>query len=133
MKPVQTIAVAVVEANDHFLVGVRPAGSPLAGYREFPGGKVHVGESFEEAAARETAEEAGLAVRITTSILWQEFEYEHATVLLHFFAATPLDWSAKQPLPPVAAPFAWIPRSELKHCRFPDGNRKLLEKLRRLP
>ena len=49
------IAVAVVEHDDRFLVGQRPAGKPLAGYWEFPGGRVEEGESPQQAAIRELA------------------------------------------------------------------------------
>ena len=37
------IAVAVVEHDRQYLIGKRPPGVPLAGYCEFPGGKVHPG------------------------------------------------------------------------------------------
>ena len=45
------VAVAVVEHASKVLVGRRPAGKPLAGLWEFPGGKVLPGETPEEAAA----------------------------------------------------------------------------------
>jgi 8-oxo-dGTP diphosphatase len=132
MKPVQQIAVAVVEADDQFLVGVRPDGTALAGFHEFPGGKVEPNETPDNGAVRESLEEAGLAVHVGDSIMVETFEYDHATVELHFFAATPGEWSSGQPLPPPTEPFRWIPRSTLKDCRFPDGNRRLLDKLEQL-
>ena len=44
------IAVAVVELDGKFLIGLRPEGIPLAGLWEFPGGKVELDESPAEAA-----------------------------------------------------------------------------------
>ena len=44
------IAVAVVEHAGRYLIGLRPAGEALAGYWEFPGGKVPQGELPGEAA-----------------------------------------------------------------------------------
>ena len=48
------------------LLAARRARPPeLAGRWELPGGKVHPGESLEEAAAREVTEELGCRVRVT--------------------------------------------------------------------
>lgn len=129
MKSVQQIAVAVVEADGLFLVGVRPDGTALAGFHEFAGGKVEPDETPQDGAIRETQEEAGLAIHVGESIMVETFEYDHGTVELHFFAATPADWSSGQPLPPPTEPFRWVPRSKLRDCKFPDGNRRLLSKL----
>ena len=60
--PSTLIAIAVVEHEDRLLVGRRPAGVPLSGYCEFPGGKVKPNESSKEAAVRECLEETGLSV-----------------------------------------------------------------------
>jgi 8-oxo-dGTP diphosphatase len=130
VKPVQQIAVVVVEADGQFLVGIRPAGVALAGYHEFPGGKVKSDESLEEAAVREAAEETGLDVEVGGLILQETFDYDHANVHLHFFAAKPADWSKGWPLPDAKPPFQWIAQRELDKCRFPDANARLLNKLR---
>ena len=44
------------------LIAERPAGKPLAGYWEFPGGKLEPGESAHHALARELHEELGIEV-----------------------------------------------------------------------
>lgn len=56
MSP-QSIAIAVVQRGEQFLIGQRPLGVALAGLWEFPGGKVLPGESPEAAAVRECQEE----------------------------------------------------------------------------
>src|SRR5262249_17180878 len=43
-RPTQ-IAIAVVECAGRYLIGQRPAGVPLAGLWEFPGGKIKPGET----------------------------------------------------------------------------------------
>ena len=58
------VAIAIVEQNGQFLVGVRPESVPLAGLAEFPGGKVHDDETAAAAAVRECREETGLQVVI---------------------------------------------------------------------
>ena len=55
-------AVALVDVDGRVLLAERPAGKHLAGLWEFPGGKVHVGETPEAALIRELAEELGIDV-----------------------------------------------------------------------
>jgi 8-oxo-dGTP diphosphatase len=56
-------AVALVDADDRVLIAQRPAGKPMAGLWEFPGGKVEAGERPEETLIRELAEELGITVQ----------------------------------------------------------------------
>jgi len=60
-------AVALIDADGRVLVAKRPEGKMMAGLWEFPGGKVHEGETPEAALVRELAEE--LAIDITKSCL----------------------------------------------------------------
>jgi 8-oxo-dGTP diphosphatase len=53
-------AAALVDADGRVLLAERPAGKPLAGLWEFPGGKVETGESPESALIRELREELGI-------------------------------------------------------------------------
>src|SRR5690348_8458514 len=55
-------AVALVDADGRVLLAQRPAGKPMAGLWEFPGGKVDPGETPETALIRELAEELGIDV-----------------------------------------------------------------------
>ncbi|MDP6469251.1 MAG: NUDIX domain-containing protein, partial [Pirellulaceae bacterium] len=59
------IAIAVVEHNGRFLVGMRPVETVLAGFSEFPGGKVEPNEVPAQAAVRECLEETGLEVEVS--------------------------------------------------------------------
>ena len=60
---VLVVAVALVDADGRVLLAERPAGKHLAGLWEFPGGKVHAGETPEAALIRELAEELGIDQR----------------------------------------------------------------------
>lgn len=55
-------AAALVDRDGRVLVQQRPAGKPMAGLWEFPGGKVEPGETPEAALVRELAEELGIDV-----------------------------------------------------------------------
>jgi 8-oxo-dGTP diphosphatase len=56
-------ACALVDADGRVLIAQRPAGKPMAGLWEFPGGKVEAGERPEQSLIRELREELGIVVR----------------------------------------------------------------------
>ena len=118
------IAVAVVRRGDAFLVGVRPAGSVLAGHAEFPGGKVRPGETLVEAAERECREETGIEVDIAGELLAKTHRYDHGEVELHFFDCRPRDEHATP-----ASPFRWVSRAELARLNFPAANAEVTKLL----
>jgi 8-oxo-dGTP diphosphatase len=118
------VAVAVVEYADRFLVGQRPAGKPLAGLWEFPGGRVEQGESARQAAVRECVEETGISVVVDSEYPHRVQAYPYATIHLRFFACHP-DGEPRSP----RAPFVWVRRNDLRKLVFPEGNSRLLVEL----
>lgn len=63
-KPVVfVVAAAVLDADGRVLIAQRPEGKKMAGLWEFPGGKVHDGETPEFALMRELKEELDLDTR----------------------------------------------------------------------
>ena len=62
LKFVLVAAAALVDGDGRVLIAQRPAGKPMAGLWEFPGGKVEPGERPEETVIRELAEELGIDV-----------------------------------------------------------------------
>lgn len=133
MSALVEIAVAVVqrqsqregERGTEFLIGLRPAGAPLAGLWEFPGGKLHPGEAAAEAAVRECLEETGLAVRVTREYPAVDHTYEHGVLRLRFFACE----LAREASQPADSRFRWVPRASLADYAFPPANGALLAAL----
>ena len=119
-----SIATAVVEHNDRFLIGRRPPGVVLAGYWEFPGGKVHDGEAPDACAARECREEAGIEVDAISLLCECDYQYDHGRLHLQFFHCRPID-ASQQP----RSPFLWIQRHELAGYEFPPANEQVLRLL----
>ena len=62
LKTVLVAACALIDADGRVLLAERPAGKPMAGLWEFPGGKVETGERPEETLIRELKEELGITV-----------------------------------------------------------------------
>ena len=62
LKTVLVAACALIDADGRVLLAERPAGKPMAGLWEFPGGKVEASERPEETLIRELKEELGITV-----------------------------------------------------------------------
>ena len=78
---------------DSFLLAQRPADKLYAGYWEFPGGKVEVGETLLHALERELHEELGIKIARAYPWLTCLHIYSHATVRLNFFRIT--EWQGE--------------------------------------
>ena len=83
------VAVAVfLKPDGTFLLSSRPEGKPYAGYWEFPGGKIELGESIRDALVRELIEELNVTITRTTPWFTFMMHYTHATVRLHCWRVT---------------------------------------------
>jgi 8-oxo-dGTP diphosphatase len=60
MKTVPVAAAILIDPDKRILLAQRPAGKPMAGLWEFPGGKIEPGELPEAALVRELEEELGI-------------------------------------------------------------------------
>jgi 8-oxo-dGTP diphosphatase len=88
------VSAAVLQRPDGtFLLAQRPPDKIWAGYWEFPGGKIELGETPYHALVRELHEELGITVHAAYPWLTRIFTYPHATVRLNFFRVT--DWSGE--------------------------------------
>ena len=85
------VAVGIlIQPDGSFLLTTRPRGKVYAGYWEFPGGKLEVGESVLDALQRELHEELGIVVQAARSWKVETVDYPHALVRLNFCKV--LDW-----------------------------------------
>lgn len=103
-KPIDVAVGILMKPNGDVLLGQRPAGKPYAGYWEFPGGKVDLGETIFQALQREFMEELGIEVLSAEEWCGVEHVYEHAHVRLHFFISR--DWRG-EPQSLEGQAFAW--------------------------
>ncbi len=79
------VAVGIlIRADEALLLTSRPEGKPYAGYWEFPGGKVEVGETVAQALRRELQEELGVTIGDVDVWRVTEHDYPHALVRLHW-------------------------------------------------
>jgi len=83
----KTVDVAVgvlIKPNGDFLLTSRPPGKVYEGYWEFPGGKLEVGETVQQALRRELIEEIGITIGSVHVWKVELVDYPHAFVRLNF-------------------------------------------------
>jgi len=84
--PLVNVAVAVIQSEDGYvLMAERPYGKESSGSWEFPGGKFELGESAEQALAREIYEELGIKPKMAYPWISYKFSYPNKRVKLHVF------------------------------------------------
>jgi len=81
--PLHRVALAVILKNDKFLIQKRPTTGHLAGMWEFPGGKLEVDESTEQAVTRECREELDVSVKIIQKLKKVKHAYTHFKIELN--------------------------------------------------
>ncbi|MDH2924205.1 8-oxo-dGTPase [Nicoletella semolina] len=128
VKPRIQVAAAIIrnEFRQIYLTQ-RLEGQDFAQSLEFPGGKVDVGETPEEALARELEEEIG--IHILSAFPYEHFSFEYPNRTIEFFFYLVEEW--------VGEPFGregqegfWIEQSELEEGKFPPANLELIRKLK---
>ena len=90
---VQVAVGVLIRTDDSFLLTSRPEGKAYAGYWEFPGGKLEVGETVAQALKRELQEEIGITIEDCDAWKTEQIDYPHALVQLNFCKVT--RWSGE--------------------------------------
>ena len=124
-------AVALVDADGRILLAQRPAGKPMAGLWEFPGGKVEPGELPEFALMRELEEELGIETRPTCffPIGFASHSYEKFHLLMPLFVCR--TWRGViEPLEGQA--LKWVRLNELHDYPMPAADIPLVAAIRQM-
>jgi 8-oxo-dGTP diphosphatase len=93
VSTIEVVAGALFDGAGRVLIAQRPAGKALAGRWEFPGGKLHPGESPYEALVRELREELGVKVSAAARLMRYSHEYADRVVWLDMW--TVQRWSGE--------------------------------------
>ena|SRR5688572_21813308 len=120
------VAIALVWREEELLVSRRRQGEHLAGFWEFPGGKIESGEPPAGAAEREVLEEVGVVVRAERERPVITYEYADRIVCLH-----PIDcrFQSGEATALEVAEVRWINPRELSTLAFPPANASLIADL----
>ena len=127
MKRVHIVAAVILnEEQDQVFITKRPEKAHKGGFWEFPGGKVELDESAEQALIRELNEEVGIETTELTLFESLNHDYSDKSLYFDFFTVTkfnhfPYGKEGQQGL--------WVPISELNQYEFPEANVPILNKV----
>jgi 8-oxo-dGTP diphosphatase len=107
------------------LLAQRPPGKHLAGYWEFPGGKLEPGESAEEALARELREELDAGCRVGLLLDAVTHTYERFDLLMLLYHVT----FTGEPRAHEASAVGWFTPAEIAALALPPADVPLLARL----
>ena len=129
LRIVLVSAVALVDADGRVLLAQRPAGKPLAGLWEFPGGKVNPGETPETALIRELAEELGIDVAASclAPFTFASYTYPDFHLLMPLYICR--KWSGI-PAAREGQRLAWVRPARLGDYPMPPADPPLVAMLR---
>lgn len=120
------VTAAIIRRGDTVLLARRQPGQKLAGYWEFPGGKVEEGESLAACLQREIAEELGVQVAVGAVVATSDYVYAHGAIRLVAMATTIL---SEELHPTVHDQLAWVPVQQLRHYRLAPADIPIAEAL----
>jgi 8-oxo-dGTP diphosphatase len=118
-------AVALIDVDGRVLLAQRPAHKQLGGLWEFPGGKVHEGETPEAALVRELKEELGIVVpqRCLAPLTFASHSYETFHLLMPLYACR--NWEG-EPEPLEGQKLAWVRKDRLRDYPMPPADLPLI-------
>jgi mutator protein MutT len=125
MKSRIVVTAAVIERAGTFLLTRRLAGTHLAGYWEFPGGKCGPGETLAESLVREIREELAADIDVGLELLATTHEYPERHIELRFFRCTLLT----EPTAALGQQMAWVRREDLRSYPLPPADDELVRLL----
>lgn len=124
-KVVTVVAVALVRESGDILLAQRPEGKAMAGLWEFPGGKLEIGETPEQALVRELKEELGITVTTEAlkpfTFVSHSYPNFHLLMPLYMCRAWQGELTSRE-----GQAFAWAEPDALKSYPMPEADLPLI-------
>ena len=125
MKIIKVVA-AILQKEDKILIARKKEGKPLAGYFEFPGGKIEEGETPQEALVREIREELDTQIKVGELIDTVEYDYPNFHLSMDCFWCEVL---AGELVLKEAEAAKWLIKEELDSVQWLPADVTLIEKI----
>ena len=130
VRAVDVLVGLICDGAGRWLVNCRPAGTPLAGSWEFPGGKRKPDETRLAALERELEEELGIEVLEAEPVLELQHDYPDKRVRLDV-------WHVRRYRGTVVArdgqPLKWVTPAECRALAMLEADWPIVERLTQLP
>lgn len=127
MQDAVHVVCSIIEQNGRFLIARRPKGVSLELKWEFPGGKVDVSESEEEALKREIMEELGIEIEVRQRMTPSIYHYKDFTVNVVPYRCTIL---SGKPILREHMDLVWVDSESVREYDFVGADTPILEEYR---
>ena len=121
-----SVAAAIIIQDGCVLCARKKAGLPLAGFWEFPGGKLEKGETPEECLVRELLEEFSVRCQVGSFVAESVHDYGDKTIQLLGYYVTHIGGSFTLT---DHDEIIWLPVSELRSLKWAPADLPLVEAL----
>jgi 8-oxo-dGTP diphosphatase len=123
----QRVTAALLVRGGKVLIALRKAGKHMGRKWEFPGGKIHPGESPEECLRRELAEELDIETRIGRLVGTARYSSGDVDLEILLYRAEYLSWTFTLH---DHESLAWVEPEELESYDLADSDRQLARQAR---
>ena len=120
------VGCAIILRNPYLLIAQRKPGDSLAGYWEFPGGKLEDGEELGQCLRREVFEELRVEIEPRRILRQKIYQYPSKQLRLHFVLC---DWIRGKPVKHDCYDFKWAPPEGLRNYPFLPADADILYEL----
>ena len=127
MKKIEVVA-AILRKDDRIFATEKGYGE-FKGYWEFPGGKVEIGESLEEALKREIREELQVEIQIEEKCTVLDYDYPKFHLTMHCYFCSVVSGEIKLV---EATDGKWLEKDELNTVNWLPADISLIEELKKL-
>ncbi len=120
---VHVVVGLIFNSHNQLLIAKRPDHLHQGGLWEFPGGKVEMGETVQQALARELNEELGIKAAAFRPLITINHNYVDKVVQLDVCWVDAFDGCPKGC---EGQPVKWVAASMLTHYEFPKANQSII-------
>jgi len=124
--PVIPVSSGLIIQNNKVLIGLRSESDNGGGLWEFPGGKIEIDESSEDAVIRELNEELDIVVRKPKKIMQYLHRFKNLIYDISFFEVISFKGSIKKI---VHDELEWVDLDSIKNYNFISGDLLIIDRL----
>ena len=122
----KNVVAAIIKKNNQYLIVQRNKNKHLGLKWEFPGGKLHENESFEEALKREIQEDLNITINIHEKIAEEKYQDEKIDIILHYYLCSQISGTIKLN---EHEDLAWLEKKDFHKYDFAEGDGNILSLL----
>ena len=122
----KNVVAAIIKKNNQYLIVQRNRNKYLGLKWEFPGGKVHDNETFEEALSREIEEELNITINMHKKIAEEKYKDEKIDIVLHYYLCSQKSGTIKLN---EHEDLVWLEKKDFHKYDFAEGDGNILSLL----